>query len=339
MIDRAQKAFVVPLPGGPIIVADDDPSAGVDQIEDYWGGPGPGLANVLAGWQQIAEDRLAQTLAQPNYQFPTPFGVHNNTDEAITSAPGKVIGYVSHGIHDGSGGLDGGYTRDQLQFQLANGAIFHSHESYNALTFDATISMSQGQAREWLDRGGTAALGHVLEPYNGPDNVTNEDLLFQMMLPSPAAPAGSSGLTFVEAAWNATRQLSYVNTVVGDPLMMFQLALPGDVTLDGIVDDKDVAVLNANWLRPGLFPQGDVNGDGTVNGTDLGIVRGSWLLEINNGLVALSSLNIPGPIIDPKTGYPVIPPVAIPEPRSAIFGLMALSAAVPVILRQRRRSE
>ncbi len=331
-IDRAQRAFLAPLPGGPMVVADDDPSASIDQIEDYWAGPGPGLLNVLNTWQGAAEQRLAEALGQPGYQFATSFAQHNNTAEAITTAPGQVIGYVSHGVH--GSGLESGYTRGQLQFQLANGAVFQSHESYNAFSFDASHTQSQGLISEWLEMGGTAGLGHVAEPYNGPDNVTNEDLLYQMLLPSPLGAPASSGLTFVEAAWNATRQLSYVNTVVGDPLMRFYLALPGDINLDGTVDDKDVAILQANWLQPGAFPQGDLNGDLVVNELDLEIVQSLWLLQIDRGAVGLSPLKIPKPIIDPHTGYPVIPAIRIPEPGSAMLGLILM--AVAALLRLRR---
>ena len=334
MIDRAQLAFVSPLPQGSMIVADDDPTAGVDQIEDHPAGPGPGLLNVLSEWQTIAESRLADTLGQPSYQFPTPFAQHNDTDEPITTAPGRVIGYVSHGVHDGPGGLDAGYSRGQLKFDLANGAIFQSHESYNAISFDVSHTQSQGLLSEWLEMGGTAGLGHVAEPYNGPDNVSNEDLLYQMLLPSPLAEVGASGLTFVEAAWNATRQLSYVNTVVGDPLMRFYLALPGDVNLDGIVDNKDVAVLHANWWHSAQAPQGDLNGDLVVNELDVEIVQENWLLQMRQGVVTLSSLKIPAPIIDPQTGYPMIPTVRIPEPTSVLLWLSALLVA---ILRARRR--
>ena len=116
-------------------------------------------------------------------------------------------------------------------------------------------------------------MGHVHEPYNGPDNVANEDILYQAMLPSNSAQPGESGLTFVESAWTATRQLSYVNTVVGDPLMRWQQWLPGDTNLDGVVEFNDFFTLQGNWQQPGDFSQGDLNGDGVIDMADLEMLQ------------------------------------------------------------------
>lgn len=324
MIDRAQKAFVVPLPYGPMVVADDDPDGGIDQIDDFPGGPGAGLVNALQLWQTTAEQRIAASLMQPGYQFPEPFVQHNDTDDAIISAPGPVIGYVSHGIHDGAGGLQAGYTAGQLQFQLANGAVFQSHESYNAKSFDSSFSQNQGLVAEWLEMGGTAGLGHVAEPYSGVDNVANEDLLYQMLLPAADASPGDSGLTFVEAAWNATRQLSYVNTVVGDPLMRFQIWLPGDFNLDGSVNLVDWLVIQNHWQQQNVsFVQGDINGDGAVNLLDYLVIQNNWRKQIANGQVVPSGPFEWFPDLDPQTGYPVLVQVAIPEPGSGSISLLA----------------
>jgi len=298
-IDRAQQVFVVPF--GQYVVADDDPTAGVDQmVDDITGGPGPGLVSVL--------DSASQAY------------VYENTNTATTTAPGPVIGYVSHGTNDGGGGLEADYIENQLQFELADGAVFLTHESFNALSFDASHSQTQGLVADWLEIGGTAGLGHVQEPYNGPDNVTNEDLLFQMLLPPDGASPGDSGLTFVEAAWNATRQLSYVNTVVGDPLMRWQAWLPGDANLDGSVNLDDLAILQVNWLGPGSFREGDFNGDGNVNLDDLAVLQVNWLQSVNSG-TASSSITSP-PTVDPVTGFPTST-VSVPEPSTG-FQVMSL---------------
>ncbi len=291
-IDRAQKVFVVPQ--GQYVVADDDPTAGVDQLADG-GGPGPGLKNVLTNANQAF--------------------VYENNDTATTTAPGPVLGYVSHGTNDGTGGLESGYIQNQLQFDLANGAVFLTHESFNALSFDPAHAQSQGLIAEWLEAGGTAGLGHVQEPYNGHDNVTNEDLLFEMLLPANGALPGESGLTFVEAAWNATRQLSYVNTVVGDPLMKFQAWLPGDINLDGTVNLFDVAILQDNWQEWGTFAQGDVNGDGIVNLFDVAILQDNWQMQIGSASAPLAGEGVL--VLDPDTGMPVVVG-SIPEPSTLL---------------------
>lgn len=262
-LEHAQKVII--FPSQDYLVADDDPTAGTDQMVDTppgqgGGGPGPGLVNAMvSGSVEL---------------------IYDNTDDAVVSAPGPVIGYVSHGSNDGSGGLEPGYILNQLQFQLADGAVFLTHESYNATSFDPTYTQSQGLIAQWIEAGGAAGLGHVAEPYDGPDNVTNEDLFYETLIPSAGAEPGSSGLTFVEAAWNATRQLSYVNTMIGDPLMVWETWVPGDFNLDGAVDQVDtnlfvLALVNRkafNDLELGINPDvlGDLNGSGSF---DLGDVN------------------------------------------------------------------
>jgi uncharacterized protein (TIGR03790 family) len=297
-IDRAQKAFVVRY--GQFVVADDSPAASSDQMIDG-SGPGPGLAAVL--------DTFGQAY------------VYENSTDATIQAPGPIIGYVSHGVH---GGLGANYITNQLDFQISKGAVYLTHESYNAFSFNPAFPQGQGLVAEWLEIGGTAGLGHVAEPFNGPDNVTNEDLLFQMLLPNADAPPGLPGLTFAEAAWNATRQLSYVNTVVGDPLMRLQIWLAGDGNLDGRVDVADLTLVQENWFQQGTFAQGDFNGDGWVNVEDLTLLQGNWLTHIEGSdVVPPTFMTIPVPIVDPNTGIPIIPK-AIPEPSSICLALFSL---------------
>jgi len=292
LIDKSQNAYV--MPNGHYFVVDDDPTAGVDQfVDDVVSGPGPGLVNHLSAVNQ-------------------PF-IYDNTDDALLTAPGPVLGYVSHGTNDGDGGLAQGYIEDQLQLNLADGAVFLTHESYNATSFDESYEQNQGLVADWLKIGGTAGLGHVQEPFNGSDNVANEDLFYQMMLPPEGALPGESGLTFVEAAWSATRQLSYVNTVIGDPLMRWRLWLAGDANLDGIVDGADTSLVISNWdsVSPSLS-DGDVNGDGHIDSADIGIVFDNW----SNPLPVAASA------------------VALPEPASLMLFSLGLGAA---FLARRRR--
>lgn len=302
-IDRAQNVFLVPF--GHSIILDDTGAASVDQMRNG-AGPGPGTFEVITGL--YPDDGMTN---------PVPV-LFDETNSAIVASSRPVIGYVSHGTNDGrSVGLsnnylgefvDGQFQAGEIQFELANGAVFHTHESFNAQSFDGQNTQDQGLVADWLERGGTAGLGHVAEPMNGKDNVTNEDMFYQMLLPASgadAAPGESGQLTFVEAAWRATRQLSYMNTVVGDPLMRFRAWLPGDANLDGTVEFNDFYTLEGNWLQPGSFDDGDFDGDGIVGENDFAILQDNWLSSVD--LLPSSVTNIMvTPILDSETGWPML---------------------------------
>jgi hypothetical protein len=89
------------------------------------------------------------------------------------------------------------------------------------------------------------------------------------------------GKTWAEAAWSSMRQLSYVNTVVGDPLMTWKTLLPGDANMDGTVDSSDLSILAAHWREQGqaggaMWADGDFNGDGVVDASDLALLAANW---------------------------------------------------------------
>jgi len=233
-INRAQNAYVVP--SYQQVVIDDSPIA-------------------LAHGATTMES-LAGTLAYHGQNY-----IYDQSTDPVLTAPRPVIGYVSHGVNDGPGGLEAAYPTQQLHFNLANGAIFHTWESYNGYSFDPTKVTGQGLVAQWIASGGTAGIAHVEEPSASIYTVTNEDRLFEMML---------EGYTFAEAAWNATPQLSYVNTVVGDPLMVWKNPLRGDANLDGQVTVSDIIDLSNNFGVPdATWRQGDFNGDGQVTISDL----------------------------------------------------------------------
>ncbi|MCG8615599.1 MAG: TIGR03790 family protein [Desulfobacterales bacterium] len=234
---------------------------------------------------------------------------YNNTDVAITQSAGDVLGYVSMGTNDGAGGLSGGYVHNQLNLNLANGAVFASYESYNASTFNPLNSQYQALIAEWIEIGGTAALGQVWEGGDGPANVTNEDLFFEYML---------AGYTFAEAFAFSTTQLSYVNTAIGDPLMRWVPRLAGDADLDQMVNSSDLALLTINFLESGGWSEGDFNGDGLVNPSDLAI------MTLNFGMT--------NPALDPGGGSGTN--AVVPEPE---LGLWMLIAGVALLARRGHR--
>jgi uncharacterized protein (TIGR03790 family) len=284
-IDRAQKAYVVP--SYQQVIIDDSPIA-----------PAHGLT---------AMGSLAGVLAERGQNY-----VYDDATAAVLRAQRPVVGYVSHGVNDGPGELELSYPTQQLRFNLANGAIFHTYESYNGFTFDANKGTGQGLVAGWLRAGGTAGIAHVEEPNGSIYTVTNEDRLFEMML---------EGYTFAEAAWNATPQLSYVNTIVGDPLMVWKNPLRGDVNLDGEVTVSDILDLSQNFGIPdATWRHGDFNGDGQVTISDL-------IDAITNyGRTDAASVALPSPAFSPSSA------AAVPEP-----GILAIAglAAIPLLLRRR----
>ena len=351
-IDRAQRAFIVP--GDQFIVADDDPGPVlVDQIVDTPQGPGPGLINVV-------QERFPEIVGE----IPTDLLLFEGTNAAVTVAERlgderRVIGFVSHGANDGPGGFgpnylgefdeNGDFQPGEVDFEFADGAIFLTHESFNAESFDPSSTQGQGQVADFLELGGTAGLGHVAEPLNGPDNVTNEDILYERLLPpgwlegSSGAlelASGASGLTFVEAAWQATRQLSTVNTVVGDPLLRFRIWLPGDFNLDGVVNEDDLVILEENFLQAGDYTLGDTNADGVIDQADLAVVQNNLLRtvdapELTPSAAAVNAAisNTIAAIDDPDS--PLLEFLVIPEPVSLTTLLIAVAMGTLVLGRRR----
>jgi uncharacterized protein (TIGR03790 family) len=285
MIDRAGKAYIGDGDSNnPFhIVVDDDPNA--------------------AGSYADSMERLDLLVLQPRGLPYTYDATDSFVQSPAVNNPNSslVIGYVSHGVHGGSPRDYLTDPEDGIQFQLANGAVFASWESFNAQTFEEGADRNQGLIAEWIARGGTAGVGHVTEPTASTITVAREDCLFDRLL---------GGMSWVEAAWSATYQLSYVNTVVGDPLMRLTTWIPGDVSLDGVVDDKDVAVIQHSWLEPGGFYNGDLNGDGLIDTADVDIVQQNWLLS-STGLRRITGFR-PVLTIDPESGIPLV--YYIPEP-------------------------
>ena len=128
----------------------------------------------------------------------------------------------------------------------------------------------------------------------------DEDQMFKMLL---------DGKTWAEAAWSSMRQLSNVNTVVGDLLMTWKQISPGDINMDGLVDQADFSILAQNWGTTGqsggsLWNIGDLNCDGAVDSTDLAILQ-------DNG-------------VDTSSWTPIF----IPEPSAGILLMMSIAAGV-----------
>lgn len=302
-IDRAQHAFVGPrnAPNSPTrFLVDNDPS------KSY----APTMANLVNN-------------------VLTPAGLpvsYDNTSAFVGSTTGRVIGYDSHGANQAS--TPSNYISSGLNITLVNGAVFNSWESYNAASFTAGGNHgNQGLIGDWLAKGGTAGAGNVAEPGANISSVANEDQLFSMLL---------QGKTWAEAAWSSLRQLSYVNTVVGDPLMTWHPLLAGDVNMDGCVDISDLNILAANWGKSltsgGSWSVGDLNGDGFVDMSDLVIVSADWG-QVSSGAFGLA--NTAGLNVSDLSTYVAS---SIPEPSSFVLTVIGIGSLVGCRWRKRRRS-
>jgi uncharacterized protein (TIGR03790 family) len=314
-VNRAQNAFIGPTnsPGGPLhFLADNDPSQSYSTI----------MANLVN-----------------NVLNPAGLPVtYDNTGAFVSSTGGPLMAYVGHGGNQASTpnyvpGV-GSYVVHGLDIVPADGAVFHTWESFNAKSFVPGANYGkQSLVGEWLAIGGTAATGTVEEPQASWATVANDNLIFQALL---------SGKTWAEAAWGATKQLGYVNTAVGDPLMTWKQLLAGDVTRDGVVDMLDLAMLGANWgstLTSGGdgWTSGDLNSDGVVDVLDLALLGSTWGQTSSwaegQALMADSFVDFPFAALI-ETSMPLVP-----EPSSAtLMTLAGVSLGGCAAYRRRKRA-
>jgi uncharacterized protein (TIGR03790 family) len=186
--------------------------------------------------------------------------------------------------------LAGGPSGGPL-FNVVNGAVFTSLESFNGATMFSDVNTAptpQGKLVDFITIGGAAAIGHSFEPQ--PDAAIDNEFLFYNLL-ADANGVGKADLTFVEAAWTAIPYLSWTEVVIGDPLMRIAYGpgglawttKQGDANFDGIINFKDVRMLNLalggqlNSPDPNTFnlynDMCDFNQDGIINFKDVRIIN------------------------------------------------------------------
>lgn len=146
----------------------------------------------------VAADQLKRMGAKI---YPDPF---ENSQKNYFTAPDSIYGYVGHGTY---ANIPANYIDSLFKFKYANGSLFSSYESFNGSTFRTKTSW-QGLIAQFLEKGGSGAIGNVFEPWSAAIPV--ESILF---------PSYYKGYTFAEAAYQSLRYIDFTSVVVGDPLM------------------------------------------------------------------------------------------------------------------------
>jgi hypothetical protein len=106
--------------------------------------------------------------------------------------------------------------------------------------------------------------------------------------------------------------LSFLATYSTSTLSILASAMPGDATLDALIDVADLKLLASHWETTADWLGGDFDGNGVVDQTDLGLLAAGWGAPGAQGLSeALTSLSLP--------------PAQVPEPGLPLLALLSLT--------------
>jgi hypothetical protein len=174
------------------------------------------------------------------------------TTQADLATNQFVLLFTNYGLNGNEGKtktylLTGGPSGGAL-FNLTNGAVFTSMESFNAVTMFSNAITTQAKIIDFITIGGCGAIGHAFEPIS--DATIDNQFLFYNLL-TDNDDDGVADLTFVEAAYSAIPYLSWSEVVIGDPLMRIHYGpggsqafdtanYSGDINFDGVINAKDV---------------------------------------------------------------------------------------------------
>ena len=179
-------------------------------------------------------------------------------------------------------------------YQLVNGSVFTSLESFNAVTMfsDApTEPVAQGKLIDFTSIGGVGGVGFAFEPQS--DAIVDTEFFFYNLV-ADGDGDGRADLTFIEAAFSGICYLSWAEVVLGDPLMRYaynsdpnnsennHLAwdpLDGDANMDNHVNlndlwaikshlGGDLLALDENQFNK-YYDTYDINQDGKINYADM----------------------------------------------------------------------
>jgi hypothetical protein len=190
-----------------------------------------------------------------------------------------AIFLASYGAnHDGVPSLSTGGSAGTVyatSFNLAPGAIFNTIESFNCRDFGGLGNLgfaAQQQASTYIAAGGTFAVGNVWEPLA--DTIPDNLLLVRNFT--------LGNMSWAEAAWSSIPALSWMQTVIGDPLARAQRKSE-DITGNNRVTINDLHLWEA---LPSTDARKDVNRNATVDNTDRAFVVSALRASERAGLMA-----------------------------------------------------
>lgn len=193
MIDRSGPNTYMPPTNE--FVFDQDPS---------WNSSLPGLNNNLAtARSRVANKGLVATL---------------NQDTVYMTQRNDVAGYASWGSNDR---YQQHYTQNGIpQNTWAPGAIAETYVSTSGRTFNVPTNYGQSLIADLIAEGISGAKGYVFEPYS-----TAMAIVFVLF------DRYTAGYNLAESFYMASRALSWMDVVVGDPKTSITFTAPLPITL------------------------------------------------------------------------------------------------------------
>ena len=131
-------------------------------------------------------------------------------------------------------------------------------------------------------------------------SVHDDGVDIALFLSQPLTPATSSSIDRVRSKYeiggNGFHDGLFLSGSISPTL------LPGDVNLDGCVDDLDLTALAVHWQEAtDLWEHGDFDGDGTVDDLDLTALAAKWQQGCGDGgsfadAWTAAQVNVPEPV-------------------------------------------
>jgi hypothetical protein len=215
---------------------------------------------------------------------------------ALIDVDQSIIALQSYGRNGGDGRpanylLSSGPNGGPL-FRCSPGAVFSSLESFNAVTMFLNPWTNQGKICEFIEMGGTGAVGHSFEPEVGA-TIQGEFLIPNYLRDDDGD--GVSDLTMIESIYTSIPFLSWTEVVLGDPLTRIHEGMggrirvvprPGDADRDDYVGFSDILLVLTHFdsvlAEPEYSVLADVNEDGRVDSDDINTILSNYNSDYSN---------------------------------------------------------